>query len=179
MVEKKQKDSKEQTSQQIPKEDAKVLRDEQQEKIDEYTNQLKRVQAEFENYMKRTQKEQQHVSDYAVERFIAKLLTIMDDFEHTIAHMQQASREEVIQGVQMIFGKLHKLLTEEHIMPIETHGKPFDPHCHEVLLFEETDAVPENTVVQELQKGYLHKDHVIRCAKVKIAKAKKTSIGGK
>ena len=173
MAEKKQKDTKEQATPQTTQEDMKTLLAEQQKKLDEYTDQLKRLQAEFENYMKRTQKEQQHVSDCAVEKFIAKLLITLDDFEHTIAHLNTASREDIIQGVHMIFDKLHKLLTQEHITPIETHGKLFDPHYHEVLLFEETNTVPENTIIEELQKGYLHKNQVLRCAKVKIAKQKK------
>jgi len=147
---------------------------EQEKTIKDYTDHLKRLQADFENYMKRTQKEQQNIADLAVNNVVRKMLTIVDDFQHTMTHMknEQATKEEVVKGVEMIFGKLHKFLTEEGVKPIESNGKKFDPQFHEVLLTEETNTVPENTILEELQRGYTRKDSVVRYAKVKIAKAK-------
>ncbi len=155
---------------------AKKLIAEQEKTIGDYTNHLKRLQAEFENYMKRTQKEQQNIADAAVDRLLVKLLVVVDDFQHTLLHMKNAetTKEQVINGVDMIFTKMHKFLEEEGVRPIEANGQKFDPYKHEVILSEERDGVPENTVVEELQKGYLRKEHVIRYAKVKISKPKKT-----
>ncbi|MBI4016843.1 MAG: nucleotide exchange factor GrpE [Candidatus Aenigmarchaeota archaeon] len=153
---------------------AKKLITDHEKTIEDYTNHLKRLQADFENYMKRTQKEQKNIADAAINNVIAKMLAIVDDFQHTLIHMknEQTTKEEIINGVQMIFNKLHKFLAEEGVKPIESNGKKFDPQYHEVLLTEETNNAPENTILEELQKGYTRKDNVIRYAKVKIAKNK-------
>lgn len=145
----------------------------QQKTIDEYTNQLKRLQAEFENYVKRNDRERASIADCAVDGFLAKLLVVVDDFHQALGHVKSADKEEVIKGIEMIFAKLHKLLESEGIREMNAKGKTFDPHFHEVLLSEETASVEENTVLEELQKGYLCKDRVLRYAKVKIAKKPK------
>ena len=147
---------------------------EHEKTIEDYTNHLKRLQADFENYMKRAQKEQQAVAETEVNKVISKLLCVVDDFQHTMIHLknEQTSKDEIIKGVEMIFAKLHKFLEGEGLRPIDTNGKLFDTRYHEVILTEETNSVPENTILEELQRGYSRKDNVIRYAKVKIAKPK-------
>ena len=75
-----------------------------------------------------------------------------------------------MKGIEMVLAHLYDLLKKQGLAPIEAKGKVFDPHFHEALLHIETDNFPENTVVEELQKGYLLNDRVIRTAKVKVAK---------
>lgn len=146
----------------------------QKKTIDEYTDRLKRLQAEFENYVKRNERERAGVADYAIDQFLTKVLVVIDEFHHALHHSQRAGKEEVIKGVEMIFSKLSKVLEEEGVRPIESKGKLFDQNYHEVMLTEVTDKAPENTVLDELQKGYMRKNRVLRYARVKIAKPKTT-----
>ncbi|MBI4148752.1 nucleotide exchange factor GrpE [Candidatus Woesearchaeota archaeon] len=161
-------------------EQAKKVLKEQEKTIHDYTDHLKRLQADFENYMKRTHKEQQIVEDAAINKAIHKLLFVVDDFQHTMAHLKEeaVTKEEIVKGVDMIFTKLHKFLEDEGVRPIDTNGKRFDPAYHEALLLEQTNNAPENTILEELQRGYTRKDTVIRYAKVKIAKPALTKSEG-
>lgn len=142
--------------------------------IQDYTNHLKRLQADFENYMKRAEKDRLSFLQFSTEKLITKLLIILDDFERALDHMKHTQPpEDVLRGVDMIFTEFHKILLNEGVRPIEAQGKKFDPYYHEVIAYECTDDCPENTVIQELQKGYLLNDRVLRYAKVKISKPKK------
>jgi molecular chaperone GrpE len=138
------------------------------EQLDEYTDQLKRLQAEFENYQKRVAKEQKDFVCFANEKLIAELLTIMDDFEKALENVED-------KGIKMIYDKLSKLLADQGVKPIKSKGEKFDTFKHEVLCTEEGDE--EDVVIEEIQKGYEMNGKVIRYAKVKITKAKK-SVGG-
>ncbi len=141
------------------------------EQLDEYTDQLKRLQAEFENYQKRVAKEQKDFTCFANEKLIAELLTIMDDFEKALPNIKD-------EGIKMIYNKLSKLLESQGVKPIKAEGAKFDTFKHEVLCTEEREG-DEDIVVEEIQKGYEMNGKVIRYAKVKITKAKKSkSVGG-
>jgi len=135
----------------------------------EYEDQLKRLQAEFENYQKRVAKEQKEFVCFANEKLIAELLTIMDDFEKALENVKD-------KGIKMIYDKLSKLLSDHGVKPIKSKGEKFDTFKHEVLCTQESDG-DEDIVVEEIQKGYEMNGKVIRYAKVKITKAKK-SVGG-
>lgn len=138
--------------------------DEQKQTIEDYTNQLKRLQAEFDNYVKRVEKERQDVINRASERIILKLLTIVDDFERALPTIPKDAR----QGIDMIIKNIHKLLDEEHVATIPTNGT-FDPYKHEVVLKADSDK-PEDTIIEEIQKGYTMNGNVIRYAKVTVSK---------
>ncbi|MBW2986383.1 nucleotide exchange factor GrpE [Candidatus Woesearchaeota archaeon] len=140
-----------------------------QAQVDEYADQLKRLQAEFENYQKRVAKEQKEFVCFANEKLIAELLTIMDDFEKALENVKD-------KGIKMIYDKLSKLLVDQGVKPIKSEGEKFDTFKHEVLCTEDTGG-EEDVVVEEIQKGYEMNGKVIRYAKVKITKAKK-SVGG-
>lgn len=134
--------------------------------IDDYTDHLKRLQAEFDNYMKRVEKERVAVAHAATERMIVKLLLVVDDFERALNDLKLPS--EARKGVDMIFKNLHKILDEEHVVPIESVGKTVDPYQHEVILKIESDQ-PEDLIIEEIQKGYAMNGKVIRYAKVAVS----------
>lgn len=136
-------------------------------KLSEYTDQLKRLQAEFENYVKRVDKEKAQMVSCASEGVISKLLKIYDDFQRALAQM---SSDEAKKGIEMIAKNIWKLLEEEGVRPIEAEGEKFDPYKHEVLMQEQTEDYDEDIVIEELQKGYMLGDKVIRHTKVKIAR---------
>ncbi|MBW3002289.1 nucleotide exchange factor GrpE [Candidatus Woesearchaeota archaeon] len=142
--------------------------DKLKEQVAEYEDQLKRLQAEFENYQKRIVKEQKDFVCFANEKLIAELLTIMDDFEKALPNVKD-------EGIKMIYNKISKLLSDQGVKPIKSKGEKFDTFKHEVLCTEEGDD--EDVIVEEIQKGYEMNGKVIRYAKVKITKAKK-SVGG-
>jgi len=134
----------------------------------DYTDHLKRLQAEFENYCKRVEKERKDVAGFASERLIVKLLLVVDDFERALNELKGVP-EETKKGIEMIFRNLHKILDEERVEPIKTVGEKFDPYKHEVMLQVESDQ-PDDVIVEELQKGYTMNGKVIRYSKVKISK---------
>ncbi|MBW3016172.1 nucleotide exchange factor GrpE [Candidatus Woesearchaeota archaeon] len=134
----------------------------------DYTDHLKRLQAEFENYCKRVEKERKDVAGFASERLIVKLLLVVDDFERALNELKGVP-EETKKGIEMIFRNLHKILDEERVEPIRAVGERFDPYRHEVVLQVESEE-PEDVIVEELQKGYTMNGKVIRYSKVKISK---------
>jgi len=148
--------------------------DQKEIKIQELTNLVKRVQADFENYKKQQEKEKADFCRYASQEIIRKILPLLDSFQEALKNKDSA---EFAKGVELIYNQLLQILTSEGVKPIEALGKPLDPFLHEVLLREESDK-PEDTVIGEVQKGYTLKDAVLRPAKVKIAKKKGIKRGG-
>jgi len=146
-----------------------------QSTIADYTDHLKRLQAEFENYCKRVEKERKDFAGNASERLVVKLLLIIDDFERAMATLKGVP-EEARKGIELISKNLHKILHEEHVEHINAVGQKFDPYKHEVLLKIESEK-SEDTVLEELQKGYTMNGKVIRYAKVKVSAGKNS--GGK
>ena len=141
-------------------------------KAKEYWERLLRLQADFENTRKRLEKEKQDFVKFANEVIILELLNVLDDLERSIelAQSKHQDIEAFLKGVEMILAHLYELLKEHGVKPIEAKGKLFDPHYHEALMQADNQEVPEHTVVEELQKGYLLNDRVIRTAKVKVSK---------
>lgn len=135
--------------------------------IDDLTDTLRRLQADFENYKRRTEKEKENCIVYASESMIKDLLPFLDSFE--LALNNKENKEEFLKGVELIYSQLWELLENKGLKSIDCKDKPFDPNCHEALLSEKSDK-PENTVIQELQKGYMLKDKIIRPSKVKVSK---------
>ena len=134
-----------------------------QKKIEEHANDLKRLQAEFENHIKRTDKEKQQFSELANADLIKKLLPVVDEFEHALKQIND-------KGVEMIFNNLMKVLHDAGLKEIEAEGLA-DPFKHEVLQQRDSDE-KEGTILQVVQKGYEFKGRVLRPARVIIAKAK-------
>jgi molecular chaperone GrpE len=140
-------------------------------KYQEYFDKLLRLQAEFENFKKRTVREKQEFLKYANEDLIYELIAILDNFERAFESANKMNDYKSLhQGVEMILKQIHKLLEKKGVKKIECLGKVFDPVHQEAMAHIETDEYPENTVVEELQKGYLLEDRLIRPAMVKVAK---------
>ena len=145
---------------------------EEADKAKEYWDRLLRLQADFENTRKRLEREKNDFIKFANEGIVLELLSILDDLERTV-ELAQSKHQDLaafLKGVEMILAHLYEMLKEQGVKPIEANGKIFDPNYHEALMQVETKDVPEHTVVEELQKGYLLNDRVIRTAKVKVAK---------
>jgi len=144
--------------------------DDKEKKIEELTETLKRLQAEFENYKKRIEKEKLEFIQFANEELILRILPILDSFE--LALQNTSNSEEFVKGVKLIYTQLYSMLESLGLKKINALGEKFDPYKHEVLISENSDK-EEGVVLEELQKGYLLGDKIIRHAKVKIAKSKK------
>jgi len=140
-------------------------------KSDEYFDKFLRIQAEFDNYKKRLEKEKIEFIKFANSDIILDILKIVDDFERAVeAGKSKHDFDILYKGVEMIWNDLKEFLKQKGLKEIEAKGKPFDPHEHEAMMQEETDDEPEGQVVEEFQKGYKFNDRVIRPAKVKVSK---------
>lgn len=145
------------------------------EKAKEYSDRLLRFQADVDNTRKRLEKEKQDFLKFANEGIIVELLNILDDLERTV-ELAQTKHEDLkafLKGVEMILAHFYDLLKEYGVKPIAAEGKIFDPNFHEALMQEDNKEVPEHTILEEMQKGYLLNDRVIRTAKVKVSKSGK------
>ena len=177
MEQKQQKENKETKKETNELEQLKKQLAEKETTIQDYANHLKRLQAEFENYIKRTDKERCDLQDFVKQKLVLKLLIIIDQFRSALEQLKQHQQvpEEFTKGVEMIFNNFHKIIEEEGVREIACKGKALDPYKHEVILQVNTDDYPENTIVDELQKGYMLNDKVLRYAKVSISKPKKNN----
>ncbi|MDR3269894.1 MAG: nucleotide exchange factor GrpE [Peptococcaceae bacterium] len=136
----------------------------------DYLQNWQRLQAEFDNYRKRTQREREELLRYASERLVKTLLSVLDNFERALTSAQTHSDfQGFAQGVEMIFRQFSDVLAKEGLQVIETQGQTFDPSLHEAIFREESGTYPENTILEEVQKGYLLKDKVIRHSMVKVS----------
>ncbi len=144
------------------------------EEARDYKDRLLRLQAEIDNAKKRLDKDRVEFIKFANESLIVELLGILDDLERSVeaAAQKHEDYEAFLKGVEMILAHIYDLLKKNRVEPIETTGKKFDPHFHEALLQVETNDYPENSIVEELQRGYVMDGRVIRTAKVKVAKNK-------
>lgn len=145
---------------------------EEADRSKELQDKLLRLQAEFENVRKRLEKEKQDFVKFANEGIILELLGVLDDLERTVelAETQHQDLSSFLKGVEMILAHLYEMLKVYGVKPIDSKGKIFDPHYQEALMQVENKDLAEHTVVEEMQKGYLLNDRVIRTAKVKVSK---------
>jgi len=147
--------------------------DEETEKNKALYDQLLRLKAEFENFRKRTERDKENLIKFAEESLIQELLPVMDNIERAIdsAHNHR-DFDSLKQGVIMIQKQLKEILSKTGLVEMKTDGEKFDPRLHEIVSQEEADKHPEGTIIEELQKGYLLADRVIRPAMVKVSKKK-------
>jgi len=132
--------------------------------------QLQRLQADFDNFRKRSQKEKEDLAQYATGRVVEAMLPIVDNFERAIVSTQtNQDFAAFAQGVEMIYRHMYALLEKEGLKVIEAVGLPFDPKVHEAILQVESEEHPENTVIEEMQKGYYLKDKILRPSMVKVS----------
>lgn len=148
----------------------------QKEAKDNY-DRLLRVSAEFENYKKRTTREQTEFRKYANEALIKDLLSAVDNLERAISSVTSESEEVTtfLKGVELTLQEILKILKRYNVSPIEAIGNPFDPCFHQAVMQTESTDYPANTVVEELQKGYLIFDRLLRPAMVVVSKSPSTA----
>ncbi len=142
-----------------------------QEQIDGLNDKVKRQMAEFDNYRKRTEKEKQQQFSLGERDVIEKLLPVVDNFERAFATVEKDDEEDAfVKGMRMVYKQLTKQLEDLGVKPIEAQGKPFDPEFHNAVMQAESDELASGTVAQELQKGYMFHDMVIRHSMVSVVK---------
>ena len=143
---------------------------EEKKRSEEYLTRLKYLQADFENYRKRQDRQIDEIKKYSNERLIIQLLDIVDELELALKCARSSdSKETLIQGVDMTLNNLKKVLAKEGVSPIECLGKPFDSSKHDAVSKVEKDDVKGCTIVEEIRKGYIMKEKVIRPSVVKVA----------
>ena len=148
----------------------KKKKDPRDEKIEELSDKVKRQMAEFENFRKRTEKETSTMYEMGARDIIEKMLPIVDNFERGLAAIAEDDRENpVAQGMEKIYKQLQKTLEETGVKVIEAEGKEFDPNFHNAVMHVEDESLGENIVAEELLKGYMYRDSVIRHSMVKVA----------
>ncbi len=138
------------------------------DKVKELTESLQRLQAEFENYKKRTDKQNQEFIKFANKELIIKLLPLLDNFELALKNTEK--KEEFVKGVELIFAQLMQILEEQGLKKLEAKNKTFDPYLHEALMQDKDKKKQDNIILEEFQKGYLLNNQVIRHSKVKVNK---------
>jgi len=141
---------------------------------EELKTKLKYLYAEFDNYKKHVEKEKAAIKSAAGEKVVKELLPVIDDFERVLEghkkNESQANKNNILDGVEMIYKNMMRVLEKEGLKVIEAKGKKFNPYCHEAVLTCKDEAVDDNLVVEEIQKGYMLNSNVIRTAKVKVNK---------
>jgi len=146
----------------------KQLADLKKEKDDIY-DRLLRKHADFENFRKRSERDKRDFQQYALTDFLLELLPILDNFERALAHPGAQSGPEYRKGIELIYRQFRDLLEKRGLKAIETQNQAFDPSVHEAILREERNDLPENTILEELQRGYFYRDRLLRPAMVKVS----------
>lgn len=141
--------------------------DEAMSQAADYKDRLLRSMAEFDNYRKRTTKEKEQSFDRGVRDVVEKLLPVLDNFERAIAGGD--SQDAYAAGVEMIYKQMRSVLEDMGVEEIDALGKPFDPVYHYAVQHIENPELGEGVVANVFQKGYKHKDAVIRCSMVIVA----------
>lgn len=136
---------------------------------DEMYQRVLRTQAEFDNFKKRSEKSKEADRKYKSEDLASEMLPVIDNFERALQADADASKG-FVDGISMVYRQLKDALKEHDVEEIESVGNPFDPNLHHAVMQVEDEEMESNTVVEELQKGYMLKDKVIRPAMVKVNK---------
>lgn len=148
----------------------KKKKDPRDEKIEELTDRVKRQMAEFENFRKRTEKEKSSMYEMGARDIIERILPVIDNFERGLAVIPEDKKEDTIaEGMEKIYKQIQKVFEEAGVKPIEAAGKEFDPNFHNAVMHVEDESLGENIVAEELQKGYMYRDSVVRHSMVKVA----------
>lgn len=132
-----------------------------------------RLMAEFDNYRRRTAKEQLELIETANGKLLEKLSEVQDNFERAFASENKAKDLEAFEkGMQMIYNQFAKILTDAGLEQIDPTGAEFDPNCHEALMQQPSETIPEGHVVTVFQKGYKLKNKILKTAKVIVSSGK-------
>ena len=145
-------------------------KDKKDEKIEELTDKLTRQMAEFDNFRKRTEKENSQMYEIGEKDIIEKILPVVDNFERGLDAVKEEEKEDpFVQGMEKVYKHLVTTLEGIEVKPIEAVGQPFDPNFHNAVMHVEDENFGENIVAEEFQKGYTYRDSVVRHSMVKVA----------
>jgi molecular chaperone GrpE len=134
-----------------------------------YLDRAARIQAEFENFRKRSDKQQQDFKEYALAGAMTTLLPILDSLDRAL-NTKAASLEDFHAGIELIDKQFHDVLAKLGVQPVAAAGEPFDPNLHQAIQVVDTEEVADNHVLDELQRGYKLKDRLLRPAMVRVAR---------
>jgi Molecular chaperone GrpE (heat shock protein) len=138
--------------------------------IADLTDRLKRSMAEFDNFRKRSEKEKATMFDMGARSIAEKILPVVDNFERAmVAAPKEGDGKAFADGITMIYNQLKKTLEDLGVKPIDCVGQAFDPNFHNAVMHIEDESLGENVVAEELLKGYMYKDSVLRHSMVKVA----------
>ena len=155
------------------KEDARNFKELEEEK-EKFIQSLLRVRADFDNYKKMAERENQRYRSYVRENILNKLVKHYDDLVRALNMLEIIENGESIKkGFELLVKNFEKLLKEEGVEAMNCEGEKFDPYKHEALMTEESEDLPENIIIEELDKGYYLNNNILRPAKVKISKKSK------
>ena len=147
----------------------KKKKDKKDEQIEDLNDRLKRQMAEFDNFRKRTEKEKTQMFDMGARTIIEKILPVVDHFERGLAAVSEDEKESAfVDGMDKVYKQLLTELDAAGVKPIEAVGKEFDPEFHNAVMQVESDEYESGVVAQELQKGYMYKDSVVRHSMVAV-----------
>ena len=139
-----------------------------EEKVAELEDRTKRQMAEFENFRKRTEKEKSMMFETGAKSVIEKILPVIDNFERGLAAIEPDNKDSFYDGMVMIHKQMLAELEKIGVTPIEAVGKEFDPNFHNAVMQVESDEFESGVVAQELQKGYMYRDTVVRYSMVGV-----------
>ena len=142
-----------------------------QQQRDDVYDQLLRKTAEFDNYRKRVERERREQADQAVMSLLEEFLLVVDDFDRALTVDAGEAGAAYRKGVELIHAKLNDMLRRQGVRPIETLGADFDPNLHQAVIHESSSGHRESEVMEDLRRGYLIGDRLLRPAMVKVAKA--------
>lgn len=155
-----------------PEAPAEAAADPKAQEIARLSDRLLRLAAEFENYKKRVARDRAEVVRVANEELLLELLPVLDNLERALAAARQTdSTEALAEGVDLVLRLFQGVLERAGVKPIDSVGQPFDPTVHQAVTAVESPEVPDQTVVEEVQRGYWLHAKVLRPAMVKVAKA--------
>ena len=153
---------------------AQRLAEEEKRKSEEHLTRLRYLQADFENYRKRVDREMREVEDFSTSGLMKKLLPVLDDLDLAVATAETSADKGLLEGVGMVRKNLTSVLQSEGLKSIDAVGKPFDPALHEAVeRVDGTKKRKEDTVVEDMRKGYIFKNKVLRPSMVKVESATK------
>ena len=144
-------------------------KDKKDERIEELTDQVKRQMAEFENFRKRTEKEKNQMYEVGVKSIVEKILPVVDNFERGLSAVPEEQKSDAfVDGMDKIYKQMMSVFAELDIKPIEAVGKEFDPEYHNAVMQVESEEYESGVVAQELLKGYMYRDSVVRHSMVAV-----------
>ena len=140
-----------------------------QEKVAELEDRVKRQMAEFDNFRKRTDKEKEQMFSMGEKNVLEKMLPVIDNFERGFGMVAPEDQDDAfVDGMRKIYAQLMKQMEDLGVKPIDAAGKEFDPNLHNAVMQVESDELASGTVAQELQKGYMYRDSVLRHSMVSV-----------